>query len=74
MSALFIKKIQINWDCINQDSYLHGIQSISGLDEIQFNKPVSFFVGENGSGKSTLLEGIAVAAGFNISSKKSPIF
>lgn len=65
MSALFIKKIQINWDRVNQESYLHGIQSISGLDEIQFNKPVTFFVGENGSGKSTLLEGIAVAAGFN---------
>ncbi len=41
---------------------------IAGLDEVAFDAPVTFLVGENGSGKSTLLEGIAagmtaVAAG-----------
>lgn len=30
-------------------------------DEIRFDAPVTFLVGENGSGKSTLLEGIACA-------------
>jgi predicted ATPase len=35
---------------------------IEALDEIAFESPVTFFVGENGSGKSTLLEGIAAAA------------
>ena len=29
------------------------------LDEIRFDHPVTFFVGENGSGKSTLMEAIA---------------
>ena len=36
-----------------------------GVEKLDFNKPVTFFVGENGSGKSTLLEAIAVAHGFN---------
>lgn len=39
--------------------YLHT------LDELCFQKPVTFFVGENGTGKSTLLEAIAIALGFN---------
>lgn len=32
---------------------------------LEFDRPVTFLVGENGTGKSTLLEGIAVACGFN---------
>lgn len=35
---------------------------VSGL-HLEFDSPVTFFVGENGSGKSTLLEAIAVLAG-----------
>lgn len=34
-------------------------------EQLEFHKPITFFVGENGSGKSTLLEAIAVAYGFN---------
>jgi predicted ATPase len=34
--------------------------------EIEFTKPVTFFVGENGSGKSTLLEAIAAKCGFSL--------
>jgi predicted ATPase len=37
------------------------VPTISTLQELAFDAPVSFFVGENGSGKSTLLEGIAIA-------------
>src|SRR5689334_18921519 len=33
--------------------------------ELEFQSPVTIFVGENGAGKSTLLEGIAVLAGFD---------
>ncbi|SFH60439.1 AAA family ATPase [Planctomicrobium piriforme] len=39
---------------------------VNGM-ELEFETPVTFFVGENGSGKSTLLEAIAVLAGFPIS-------
>ena len=62
---LFIKGLKIDWDEIDADSYLSSIEAISGLKELLFNKPVTFFVGENGSGKSTLLEAIAIAYGFN---------
>jgi predicted ATPase len=43
----------------------YTIPAIGGLDEIDFEHPVTFFVGENGAGKSTLLEAIAVAWGLN---------
>lgn len=61
----FIKGIRIDWDRIDQSSYLRDIDAVSGLDELMFHKPVTFFVGENGSGKSTLLEAIAASYGFN---------
>ncbi|MCI8573624.1 MAG: AAA family ATPase [Oscillibacter sp.] len=32
---------------------------------LEFDRPVTFLVGENGIGKSTLLEAVAVACGFN---------
>lgn len=65
MNELFIQKIRINWDKIDNRSYLKRIQGLCDLEELSFHKNVTFFVGENGSGKSTLLEAIAVASGFN---------
>ena len=62
---LHIKGLCIDWDKIERRSYLRGIESLAGLDHLEFHKPITFFVGENGSGKSTLLEAIAVAYGFN---------
>lgn len=62
---LCVRSMSIDWDKISRDSYLKSIPSLSGLDDVEFHRPVTFFVGENGSGKSTLLEGIAVAYGFN---------
>jgi predicted ATPase len=38
-----------------------SVPAISTLRGIEFEAPVTFFVGENGSGKSTLLESIAIA-------------
>lgn len=51
-----------------EHSYINQIPVVQYLKEkerINFNAPVTFFVGENGTGKSTLLEAIAIAAGFN---------
>ncbi len=62
---LHIKGISINWDKIGRNSYLRRIDAISGIENLAFHKPITFFVGENGSGKSTLLEAIAIADGFN---------
>lgn len=41
------------------------VRHLQSLNELPFQKPVTFFVGENGTGKSTLLEAIAIALGFN---------
>ena len=60
-----INSVMIDWNKINRSSYLREIEAISGVDQIHFKSPITFFVGENGSGKSTLLEAIAVAYGFN---------
>ncbi|TMJ29786.1 MAG: AAA family ATPase [Alphaproteobacteria bacterium] len=45
--------------------YPFSIPAIGGLDTIEFDRPVTFFVGENGAGKSTLLEAIAIGMGLN---------
>ena len=42
-----------------------SIPAIGGLDVLEFDRPVTFFVGENGAGKSTLLEAIAIGMGLN---------
>ena len=47
------------------DEYYNSIAVLKDLNKLDFNKPVTFFVGENGTGKSTVLEAIAVAHGFN---------
>ena len=65
LNAQLISSIMIDWDKIDRESYLRKIPAISGVEQISFTHPVTFFVGENGSGKSTLLEAIAVAYGFN---------
>ena len=49
-------------------SFPWSLPIVQRLEELRFDAPVTFLVGENGSGKSTLLEGIAagmdaVAAG-----------
>ena len=45
--------------------YPFSIPAIGGMDFIEFDRPVTFFIGENGSGKSTLLEAIAIGMGLN---------
>lgn len=65
MNDLFITGIRINWDEINEYSYIREIASINQINELEFTNNITFFVGENGSGKSTILEAIAIATGFN---------
>ena len=62
---MFIKDVFIDWNKVEQGSYLREIEAIHNVNQISFNKQVTFFVGENGSGKSTLLEAMAIAEGFN---------
>ena len=41
------------------------IKNLKRIGELNFDKPITFLVGENGIGKSTLIEAIAVNVGFN---------
>jgi predicted ATPase len=65
MNEQFIQRLSIDWDKIKSESYLHEIDAIKDIKELEFDKPITFFVGENGTGKSTLLEAIAIECGFN---------
>ena len=65
MNDLFIRAACMDWDGVGKDSYLWDIDAIAGVDRVDFESPVTCFVGENGSGKSTLLEAMAVSYGFN---------
>ena len=58
MNQQFIQSLSIDWNKIEDDSYLREIEAINKLKEVVFEKPITFFVGENGSGKSTLLEAL----------------
>lgn len=62
---LFIKGINIKKSDNLPDEYPYNIPLIKNFEELLFDKPVSFFVGENGTGKSTFIEAIAVACGLN---------
>ena len=65
MNNQFIQGVMFDWNRIDNDSYLKSIEAFKGIEKLDFNKSITFFVGENGSGKSTLLEALAVAHGFN---------
>ena len=65
MSDLFIRAACMDWDGVGKESYLWNIPAVAGVERVDFERPVTCFVGENGSGKSTLLEAMAVSYGFN---------
>ena len=65
MSDLKILGLRIDWNKIDEGSYLRNIPALSSVESLEFSKPITFFVGENGSGKSTLIEAMAVQYGFN---------
>ncbi|MCR4634351.1 MAG: AAA family ATPase [Erysipelotrichaceae bacterium] len=66
MNGLYVKSVRID-EKLDEGSYLSKIPAIRQLEgqPLNFEKQVSFFVGENGSGKSTLMEAVAIAMGFN---------
>ncbi|MCI8485474.1 MAG: AAA family ATPase [Lachnospiraceae bacterium] len=63
---LFVRKIVFEREKVEDfNTYPFNIEVIKGLEEIELQKPVTFFVGENGIGKSTLIEAIAIALRLN---------
>src|SRR5690606_40603714 len=62
---IYIERLRNNKPVDERHTYPYNIASIAKLEELEFQKPVTFIIGENGSGKSTLVEAIAINAGFN---------
>jgi predicted ATPase len=61
--AIHLRSIEKKHSAQNPDSFPFNLALIKKFERIDFQRPVTFFVGENGSGKSTLLEAIAAGAG-----------
>lgn len=65
-SNLFVSAIKYDKETVPRDDiYPFNIPLINSLNELRFNKPVTFFIGENGVGKSTVIEAIAVGLKLN---------
>ena len=63
---MFLRRLNFLSERIpSHNDYPFSIAAFNGLETIEFNTSVTFFVGENGSGKSTLLEAIAYKCDFN---------
>lgn len=66
LSDQYIISVELLKDDIKDNkNYPFSLPVVQFLEKIEFDKSVTFFVGENGTGKSTLLEAIAVQYGFN---------
>src|ERR1700752_3920088 len=61
--AIHLRSIEKKHSALSLDSFPFNLTLIKKFERIEFQQPVTFFVGENGSGKSTLLEAIAAGAG-----------
>lgn len=63
---LFIKKVIFDREKVDDfNKYPFNIEIIKNFDELTFDSPVTFLVGENGVGKSTFIEALAVSIGLN---------
>lgn len=45
MNRQFIQGLSIDWSKIDSHSYLREIEAINQLEEVVFEKPITFFVG-----------------------------
>ena len=65
MEELYLRALKLRQ--LPAEDWLAALPAVRHLarQPLEFDSPVTFFVGENGSGKSTLLEAIAVHQGFN---------
>jgi predicted ATPase len=66
MTTALLRAVRLVRDDVPSfDVYPFALPVVRGMDSLDLDARVTFFVGENGSGKSTLLEAIAVVCGFN---------
>ena len=43
MNNQFIQRVIFDWNRIDNDSYLKGIEAFKGIEKLDFNKPITFF-------------------------------
>lgn len=61
-----LRHIEVDRDSVEDwASYPFCITAIEALERLEFDRGVTFLVGENGSGKSTIIEAVAIKAGVN---------
>ena len=60
---IHLRSIRLNDPATLPERFPFSLPCVRQLAELEFEAPVTFFVGENGSGKSTLLEAMAAATG-----------
>ena len=64
VTALHLRSLDLRSEVLEHSTgFPYQLEIFQGFEKIEFNAPVTFFVGENGSGKSTLMEALACAAG-----------
>jgi len=59
---IYLKSLKIR-EGGNPDAYPFNVPVIKSMTSMEFESPVTLFVGENGSGKSTVIEAMAAAIG-----------
>jgi predicted ATPase len=60
----FLTALRLDDAAVDPETFPFTLPCVASGLTLDFNTPVTFFVGENGSGKSTLLEAIAWKTGF----------
>ncbi len=66
MTNSYIRRMRINKiDDSKKGEHPFNLPVFKKIQELDFNQPITFIIGENGMGKSTIIEALAIAYGFN---------
>ncbi|WP_086312924.1 hypothetical protein A5821_000492 [Enterococcus sp. 7F3_DIV0205] len=65
MTKLYLKGMKYE-KVVNTSQFPFSLPILSDLDQLLFERPVTFLIGENGSGKSTIIETIAGLMDLNL--------
>ena len=64
---IYLKQVEIHSETFPVlNFYPFNLGLFQNTEKIEFNTPVTLFIGENGTGKSTLLEALAIRCGIHI--------